>query len=141
LGVSEKEVAFVSHKITSPTTKKLLDDFQKQYPNTKIYSYELFNNNLRDSAWKKCYGTDTYPVIKWNEAKVILALEADFLGNDGNKIENTRLFAEGRDVENIKNFSRLYSAEANMSLTGINSDYRFKIKPELQYDFCNESLK
>jgi len=117
-----------------------LDDFQKQYPNTKIYSYELFNNNLRDSAWKKCYGTDTYPVIKWNEAKVILALEADFLGNDGNKIENAHLFAEGRDVENIKNFSRLYSAEANMSLTGINSDYRFKIKPELQYDFAMSLL-
>lgn len=135
LNNAEKEIAVITHRINSPTTKKLLDEFINKYPNTKIYSYELFDNSIRNKAWKKSYGTDSYPFIKWNEAKVIVALEADFLGNDGNKVENARLFAEGRDVDNIKNFSRLYSVEANMSLTGTNSDYRFKVKPELQYDF------
>jgi len=137
---AQGQIAVITHQINSPTTKKLLDDFKKKYPTTKIYTYELFNDSIRNKAWKKCYGTDFYPIIKWNEAKVIVSLEADFLGNDGNKIENARLFAEGRDVENIKNFSRLYVAEANMSLTGINADYRLKVKPELQYEFVMSLL-
>ena len=140
LDFAQNQVALITHKVTSPTTKKLINDFKKKYPATKVYSYELFDNSLRNNAWKKCYGTEFYPLIKWNEAKVIVALEADFLGNDGNKVENARLFAEGRDVDNIKRFNRLYVAEANMSLTGTNSDYRFKVKPELQYDFVMSLL-
>jgi len=136
----QNQIVLITHKITSPTTKKLIEDFKKEYPTTKIYSYELFDDSIRNNAWKKCYGTDSYPIINWNEAKVIVALEADFLGNDGNKIENARLFAEGRDVENIKEFNRLYVAEANMSLTGTNSDYRLQVKPELQYNFVMSLL-
>ena len=132
---ADKQIAVITHQINSVTTKKLLDEFTKKYPNTKIYSYELFDSSIRNNAWKKCYGTDFYPLIKWNKAKVIVALQSDFLGVDGNRVENARLFAEGRDVNKVNNFNRLYSVEANMSLTGTNSDYRLKVKPELQYDF------
>ena len=135
-----KEIAIVTGKILSPTTKKVLDDFVIKYPGTKIYSYELFNEEIRNSAWKKCYGTDFYPLIKWNEAKVIVALESDFLGTDENKVENSRLFAEGRDVHNPKNFNRLYVVEGNMSLTGTNADYRLKLRPDAQYDFVMSLL-
>lgn len=140
LNNSQEQISIITHQINSPTTKKVLDDFQKKYKNSKVYSYELFDNSIRNKAWKKCYGSEFYPLIKWNEAKVIVSLEGDFLGNDGNKVENARLFAEGRDVENVKKFNRLYVAEANMSLTGINADYRLKIKPELQYEFAMSIL-
>lgn len=129
-----QEIALVTHTITSPTVKKLLDDFVKTYPSTKIYSYELFNNSIRNLAWQKSYGSGTFPLIKWNEAKVIVSLDGDFLGNDGNQVENSRLFVEGRDVEK-KNFNRLYSIESNLSLTGINADYRLRLNPEKQFEF------
>jgi len=135
-----KDIAIVTGNILSPTTKKVLDDFTAKYPGTKVYSYESFNDEIRNSAWKKCYGTDSYPLIKWNEAKVIVALEADFLGNDGNKVENSRLYAEGRNVDDAKNFNRLYVVEGNMSLTGINADYRLKLRPDAQYDFVMSLL-
>ncbi len=140
LDLAQNQIAIITKQITSPTTKKLLNDFKKKYPNTKIYSYELFDNSLRNNAWKKCYGTDFYPLIKWNKAKVIVALQSDFLGVDGNRVENARLFAEGRDVDKVKNFNRLYSVEANMSLTGSNADYRLKLKPELQFNFVMSLL-
>ena len=98
-----KEIAIITRKIVSPTTKKVLDDFAAKYPSTKIYSYEVFNNSVRNSAWKKCYGSDEFPPVKWNEAKIILSFDGDFLGESNNKIENARLFSDGRDVIN-KNF-------------------------------------
>jgi len=132
---SGKGIAIITGKILSPTTKKVLDDFASKYPHTKIYSYELFNDELRNSAWKKCYGTDFYPLVKWDEAKVIVALESDFLGNDGHKVENSRLFTNGRNVSDAKNFNRLYVVEGNMSQTGMNADYRLKLRPDAQREF------
>ncbi|AFH49098.1 Alternative complex III protein ActB [Ignavibacterium album JCM 16511] len=129
-----KEIAVVTHSVTSPTFTKVLEDFKAKFPSTKIYSYELFNNSNRKSAWFKCYGSRNFPLIKWNEAKVIVALESDFLGVEGNRIENSRMFAEGRDVKN-KSFNRLYVIESSMTLTGMNADYRMRLKPELQFAF------
>ena len=129
-----KEIAIISHKIISPTTKKVLDDFAAKYPSTKIYSYEVFDNSVRNSAWKKCYGSGEFPAIKWNEAKVIVSLDGDFLGESNNKIENARLFSESRDIIN-KNFNRLYVIESNLTITGMAADYRLRLRPDMQLNF------
>jgi MoCo/4Fe-4S cofactor protein with predicted Tat translocation signal len=130
-----KEIAIITHNIFSPTTQKVLNDFKIKYPSAKIYSYELFNEQNRITAWQKSYGNANFPLIKWNEAKIIISLEADFLGTEGNKIENTRLYSEGRDVNNINNFNKLYAVEGNMSITGMNSDIRIKLRPDAQLEF------
>ena len=132
--VGDKEIAVISHTIISPTAFKVLEDFKKKYPTAKIYSYELFNDSIKNSAWQKCYGTSFYPLLKWNEAKIIVSLESDFLGVENNRVETARLFSEGRDVDS-KKFNRLYVIESNLSVTGINSDYRLRLRPEAQYEF------
>ena len=129
-----KEIAIITHTITSPTTLKVLEDFKQKYPTTKIYSYELFNDSIKNSAWNKCYGTENYPLLKWDEAKLIVSLESDFLGVENNRVETARLFAAGRDIDN-KKFNRLYVIESNLSITGSNSDYRLRLRPEAQYEF------
>jgi molybdopterin-containing oxidoreductase family iron-sulfur binding subunit len=131
----QKEIALITHKIISPTGKKVLDEFQNKFPSVKIYSYELFDEQNRLSAWQKSYSNLGFPLIKWDEAKVIVALESDFLGTEGNKVENTRLFSEGRDIENLHGFNKLYSVEGNMSLTGMNADIRIKLRPDAQLEF------
>ena len=135
-----KKVAIVSHKIVSPTAKNVLDNFTEAYPTTKVYSYELFNEEVRNAAWKKSYGSDTFPLIKWNEAKVIVGLESDFLGTESDKVETARLFSEGRNVNDTEKFNRLYVIEGNLSVTGMNSDYRFRLRPDAQYDFVMSVL-
>src|SRR5260221_7417207 len=82
-----REIGIVTHSILSPTFKKLFDDFKTAYPSAKVYSYEVFNDAPRKSAWFKSYGKKTLPVVQWDKAKVILALESDFLGNEGNQME------------------------------------------------------
>ncbi len=131
MNAGNKEIAIITHKLISPTTKKVLDDFTLKYPSTKICSYEVFDNSVRNSAWKKSYGSGEFPAIKWNDAKVILSLDGDFLGESNNKIENARLFSEGRDVVN-KKFNRLYVVEGNLSITGMTADYRLRLRPDLQ---------
>lgn len=130
-----KQIAVITNKIISPTGKKVLDDFASRFPSARIYSYELFNEEIRNSAWRKIYGSGEFPLIKWNEAKVILALESDFLGTDGNIVENARLYSQGKDVMNVGDFNRLYVVEGNLSLTGMNADYRLRLSPDAQLEF------
>lgn len=134
LNAGNKEIAIITNKIVSPTTKKVLDDFVKKYQTAKIYSYEQFDNSVRNSAWRKCYGSGEFPAIKWNEAEVVLSLDGDFLGESYNRIENARLFSERRDVVN-KKFNRLYVVEGNLTVTGMTADYRMRLKPDLQMNF------
>lgn len=140
-GANGKEIAIVSHTNNSPAFQSLLNDFTAKYPSVKSYSYELFSDEAKNNAWKKSYGSGSFPVIKWNEAKVVLSLEGDFLGTDGNRVEQMRLYAQTRDVNNIKNFSRVYSAEANVSITGINADYRLRVLPHQQFALVGALLK
>lgn len=129
------EIAVITHRVNSPTTKRLLEEFQIKYPTAKIYSYDVFHNEIKNSAWKKCYGGEVFPLIKWDEANIILSLEGDFLAVEGNVVEQMRLFANRKDVNNVKSFNRLYVAEGNMSLTGMNADYRFRVRPDQQLTF------
>ena len=131
MNAGNKEIAIITRKIVSPSTKKVLNDFASKFPSTKIYSYEVFDGSVKNSAWKKCYGSGEYPTIKWDEAKVILSLDGDFLGESNNKVENTRLFSNNRDVIN-KKFNRLYVVEGNMTVTGMAADYRLRLRPDLQ---------
>ncbi len=130
-----KEISIVANSIISPTAKKVLDDFTVTYPTTKIYSYEPYGSETKNSAWAKCYGAGNYPPVQLDKAKIILSLESDFLISDGNKVEAARLFAEGRDVFTGKEFNRLYTVEGNASLTGLNSDYRLILRTDLIEDF------
>lgn len=130
-----KTVAVICGVNNSPTFSKIIEEFKNKYAAVKFYFYEVFNNQTRNSAWFECYGEDNYPAIRWNEAKVILSLEGDFLGTEGNKLEASRLFAENRNVDSLKEFNRLYCVEGDMSLTGMNADYRIKLRPDYQLEF------
>jgi len=132
--IGSREIAIITKEIVSPTQNEVLKDFIKEYPATKVYSFEQFNESIRKNAWQKCYGSSDFPFIKWNEAEVVVSLDADFLGTGSNRVENTRLFTERKDIMN-KKFNRLYSIESNLSLTGMNSDYRLMLRPDVQYSF------
>jgi molybdopterin-containing oxidoreductase family iron-sulfur binding subunit len=134
MNAGNKEIAIIAGRIVSPTALKVLEDFKNKFPSANIYSYEQFNESVRNSAWKKCSGTDSFPFIKWDEAKVILSLDGDFLGESFNQVENARLFAEGRDVM-TKKFNRLYVVEGNPTVTGMNADYRLRLRPDAQFNF------
>ncbi len=129
------KIVVLTNSINSPTEKKMLEEFKQRFSTAEVHAFDLFNNCNRKFAWYKSYGNADVPAIKWNEADVILSLEGDFLGKEGNFVESTRLFSSKRDFQNPDNFNRLYVVEAGMSLTGSNSDYRMRLKPEAQYDF------
>ncbi|HEX3072959.1 MAG TPA: molybdopterin oxidoreductase, partial [Ignavibacteriales bacterium] len=101
---------------------------------------EQHNDANRKEGWRLTHGGGSFPLIKWDEAKIILSIESDFLSTEGHEIENIRKFVKKRDIANIKDFNRFYAAESRLSATGMNADYRFAVRPEAQYDFVMSIL-
>ena len=132
---SGKTVALITHRIASPSAQKVLADFVGKFPTTRVYAYDLFDDENRRRAWQRCYGQSEIPVIVWEKAEVILALESDFLGTEGSTIEQIRKFAGARDIMKSNGFNRLYCVEGAMSLTGANADYRLRLRPDRQEQF------
>ncbi len=130
-----KEIAIVTHKIVSPTAKKLFDEFKLAYPTTKVYSYEVFSDTARKNAWMKSYGKPSMPVLQLDKAKVIVALESDFLSTEHNMLEYTRLFTQNRDVMSGREFNRLYAVEGAATVTGMNADYRIRLRTDAIEEF------
>ena len=127
---NRKQIALILGGITSPTTRSLLRDFLSAFPSARLYGYEYFHNENRTRAWERSYGNRNLPVIAWDKAKVIVALESDFLGTEGFTVEQIRKFAAGRDIMNSKECNRLYCVEGAVSLTGANADYRLSVRPD-----------
>ncbi|MGA3244344.1 MAG: TAT-variant-translocated molybdopterin oxidoreductase [Bacteroidota bacterium] len=132
---ASREIALVLHSVQSPTAAKVLAEFSAKYPTTRLYVYDFFHDANRRHAWEQCYGTTELPSVDWDKAKIVLALESDFLGNEGMTIEQIRRFTDGRDIMKTKDFNRLYSVEGSMSLTGANADYRLRLRPDEQLSF------
>ncbi len=125
-----KEIALIAGITNSPSVRKLFSELRNIFPTLEIYEYELLSEFNRVSAWKKCYGSEIIPSVKWDQADIILTLEADILGKESGYIETTRKFSSRRDYNKPDNFNRLYAAEANLSLTGSRADYRIAIGPD-----------
>lgn len=130
-----KEIAVITDEITSPSYNKILGELSEKYSTLKVYSYKQFSQKNRTDAWEASFGSRVVPSVKFNEVKIILALESDFIGKEGHFVENTRLFAESKDIVANNEMSRLYTVEGGMSLTGMNSDYRLRLRPDKQYEF------
>ncbi|HCA43740.1 MAG TPA: molybdopterin oxidoreductase [Bacteroidetes bacterium] len=132
---SGKDIVILSGNIYSPTFKKVLTEFNAKYPTAKVYTYNTSGMATKNSAWQKSYGYSKYPVVNYDKAKVILSLESDFLADDVNAIQNARKFARNREIINGDSFNRLYSVEGNVSLTGMNADYRFRLRTDAIEEF------
>ncbi len=132
---ASREIALIIHPTQSPTFRSLLQEFTETYPTARIYSYELFPQETARRAWELSYGVPELPVIAWEKADIILALESDFLGTEGNTLEQIRAFARRRDVMQSTDFNRLYCVEGDMSLTAANADYRLRLRPDFQLEF------
>ncbi len=130
-----KEIAIISRKINSATALQVLSEFVETYPTAKLYFYDVLTNKNQFYAWKECYNLDSVPSVKLEQAKVILAIESDFLNSDGDFVNQTIRYAKTRNVDDLKNFSRLYVLEGNLTLTGANADYRIKLRSDFIREF------
>ncbi len=119
-------VVLLTSTIVSPSTKDIIAKF----PNLKHVQYDAVSYSGMLLANEASGFGRKLPSYKFDAAKVIVSLGADFLGTWLSPVENARGYAKGRKIDE-KNpvMSKHYQFESYLSMTGSNADERFTHRP------------
>lgn len=126
------QVALLTYNHASPSTQMLMEEFVGAFGG-KIYQYDDVNYTSLTEAQKVSYGAAAIPRYHLDRAKVIVAINNDFLGSWVSPITFNRQFSEGRKKAK-EGMSKLVVFESLMSMTGTNADKRFRIRPSQSLD-------
>lgn len=123
------KVALLTGSIASPSTRAVVKDFCQAF-SAEHFQWEVLNHEDVRSGQKASYGDATVPFYRFDLAKLIVSIDADFLGTWLNPTTHAKQFAAAR--KDIRNMNKLISFDSTMSLTAANADIRFRIKPSQQ---------
>ncbi|WP_041936039.1 4Fe-4S dicluster domain-containing protein [Blattabacterium sp. (Nauphoeta cinerea)] len=126
LSQTKKDIIFLSHSFPSFSTKKLIQDFKKKYPNTKWITYDPISYSKALDASKEIFGIRGFPVFNLNKSELIISFDADFLG-DWSPENMAKSYVQNRTPQ--KNMMQHIQIESNMTITGANADIRLAKKP------------
>ena len=129
-GLNGAKLVLLTGSVVSPSTQQLINEFLAKNPGSEhvvidpvSYSGMLQANEVSGFGRK-------LPSYQFDAAKVIVSLDADFLGNWMNPVENGLGYGKGRKIdEKNPQMSKHYQFEGHLSTTGANADERYTHRP------------
>lgn len=94
-------ISFLSEQSSSPSRARLQKMLGEKLPQARWYEYEPVSFDIHRQAATLAFGKPVAPYFKIDEAKVIVALDSDFIGGEEDVHVNIRRFAKGRKTEKI----------------------------------------
>ncbi|HEV8723450.1 MAG TPA: TAT-variant-translocated molybdopterin oxidoreductase [Candidatus Binatia bacterium] len=120
----------LTETITSPALANQLRQLLAKFPRAKWHQYEPVNRDNVHAGDRLAFGNNVNTVYRFDNADVILSLDADFLFAGPGNVRYARDFVGKRRVrQNKSEMNRLYAIEATPSVTGSMADHRIALRP------------
>ncbi len=124
-----KPLVILTSSVTSITTKQIIAEVLKKYPGRHV-QYDAVSYSGMLMANEASYGQRSLPAYNFENAKVIVSLNADFLGTWLSPVVFAKQYSANRRIdEKNPGMSRHIQFESYYSMTGANADERFIHKP------------
>lgn len=123
------KVALLTDSSTSPSRKNLIQDFKSAFGAQHLV-WSAVNHETVVEGQKLSYGEAAMILPRLDRARLIVTIDADILGTYISPTVQTREFALSRKPG--KDMNQLVVFESLMSLTGMNADERYRIRPSEQ---------
>jgi len=121
-------LCFLMGRDSSPSRARLQMRINNQFPKARWFAYEPVDLDIHRRAASAAFGQSVKPYFQFDQAKVIVSLDCDFLGCEADVQNHIRRFAQGRQIEKPgDSLNRLYVAEGLMTITGFNADHRLRV--------------
>jgi MoCo/4Fe-4S cofactor protein with predicted Tat translocation signal len=122
-------IRILTQTVTSPTLYGQIQDVLKLYPGAKWYQWEATGHGRRNGS-QLAFGQYLNTTYKFDQADVVLSIDANFLANGPGGVRYARDFASKRIVrDGATTQSRFYAVESTPTSTGAKSDHRLPLKP------------
>lgn len=120
----------LTETIISPTLDAQIHAFLAAFPQAKWHQYEpCGRDNARDGA-KMAFGEYANTVYQFENADVILSLDANFLSVGPGHVRYVRDFSARRNPDSAaRPMNRLYVVESTPTITGAMADHRLPLRP------------
>lgn len=123
-------VVILTSTITSPSTKAVIAEFLSKYPGSRHVTYDAVSYSAMIQANEATYGVRGIPSYRFDNAKAIVSLGADFLGTWLSPVEFAKQYATGKKIdEKNPTMSKHIHFESVASLTGSNADEKYLHRP------------
>lgn len=124
------EVVLLTSSIISPSTTKLINEFGRGFKSFKWVQYDAISYSAILEANQKCFGKAVIPDYHFDNASIIVSINADFLGTWLSPVHFIPSYVSRRKPDNgEKSMLRHIHFESGMTLTGANADVRKQLKP------------
>ncbi len=119
----------LTETVTSPTLAAQIKSLLQQFPEAKWHQFEPIGLNNTKAGAKMVFGEMVQTIYRFDQADVVLALDADFLFSGPGNVRHARDFTSRRRMLNgQKEMNRLYVAEGTPTLTGAMADHRLILR-------------
>jgi molybdopterin-containing oxidoreductase family iron-sulfur binding subunit len=118
-------LAFLAESSTSPSRARLQKVIAQKFPKSRWFTGDAIDSGVHQRAATQAFAQPVRPVFHFDQAKVILSLDCDFIGGEDDAPNHIRRFAAGR--QGGQGMSRLYAVESLFTLTGANADHRLRV--------------
>ena len=120
-----RPVVMLTNSVVSPTTRRLMTQMLAKYPNLRWVSYDAISASGMLEANEVDFGQAALPSYRFAQARVVLGIDADFLGNWLMPVAFTRDYTKNRKINpDQPEMSRHIQFESRLSVTGSNADVR-----------------
>jgi Fe-S-cluster-containing dehydrogenase component/anaerobic selenocysteine-containing dehydrogenase len=122
-------IRILSERVTSPSLDAVRKHALEKWPSAKWVEYEAVNDDQAMEGARIAFGKALRAHPQFDKAKIIVALDADFLGVDSHTVLPVKQYSKGRRIEGAHaNLNRLYAVESNYTLTGAAADHRLRMR-------------
>ncbi len=114
----------LTEQAPSPSVMALREAVKAKLPLASWHSYEAVDTSETLKGAEAAFGAKLVARYRFDKADRVLALDADFLGNEGDSIFHSRGFASKRKSDAM---NRLYVVESTYTVTGTMADHRLRL--------------
>ena len=136
-----KGLAFLLDRAGGPTRQRLVAAVQSALPEAKFYTYDPLSPDHTIAGAEMVFGPSARVHHSLDGAKVVVALDSNFLAEGPEHIRLAREFARGRSFDaipsaaHVDKMNRLYAIEGIFSTTGAAADNRLRVAGAEMGDF------
>jgi len=123
-------IRLLTKTLTSPTLGVQIHELLTRFPEAKWHQYEPCGCDSSREGARLAFGKVVNSVYHFDQADVVVALDADFLVNGPGHARYAREFASRRDLAAgpDSKLNRLYVVESMATSTGVVADHRLPLR-------------
>jgi len=135
-GNAGQGAAILMEAVPSPTLLGLVREFQASFPKTIVAIHDPAMTWNESAALESVGHKSSHLFHRLESADIIVALDADPLGLEGDVVRNSKMYATNRrSVDDKKSMSRVYAIEPAFTQTGAIADHRLSMRSSAMGEF------